>query len=153
MRWHSHFQANCAPELAHILLDSSPPRGGSVRWCRRQLTNKVSSSDVNHYLHEAAGVYLTAKDFRTWHGSVPALEFTRQACAGQTGRGATGAVIAQVAQRLGHTVAVCRKSYLHPAVLALSTALVDEQARAAALEPALAARQREGRTPARLING
>ena len=99
---------------------------GSVR--------KLSSSDVNEYLCRIAGAHVTAKDFRTWHGSVMALEFTRAACAGEVQRGAATQVVAQVAARLGNTVAVCRKSYIHPKVLALGTALGDEQARAALLE-------------------
>ncbi|MGN6528535.1 MAG: DNA topoisomerase IB [Burkholderiaceae bacterium] len=100
--------------------------------------HKVSSSDVNDYLHEIAGTRVTAKDFRTWHGSVLALEFTRVACAGEREPGpakvAANKVIAQVAARLRNTVAVCRKSYIHPEVLALGTALGDDEARAALLE-------------------
>jgi DNA topoisomerase-1 len=100
--------------------------------------HKVSSSDVNDYLHEIAGTRVTAKDFRTWHGSVLALEFTRLACAGPRtpgpAKGAANQVIAQVAARLRNTVAVCRKSYIHPEVLALGAALGDDQARAALLD-------------------
>jgi DNA topoisomerase-1 len=99
---------------------------GSVR--------KVTSSDVNDYLAEIAGVRVTAKDFRTWHGSVLALEFTRLACAGERVRGAATQVIAQVASRLGNTVAVCRKSYIHPAVLALGPALGDDESRCGLLQ-------------------
>ncbi|CAN7283502.1 hypothetical protein LJR290_001333 [Variovorax sp. LjRoot290] len=40
----------------------------------------LSSTDVNDYLREAAGDNFTAKDFRTWHGTVQALELTRLAC-------------------------------------------------------------------------
>ena len=95
---------------------------------------KVTSSDVNDYLAEIAGVRVTAKDFRTWHGSVLALEFTRLACAGERVRGAATQVIAQVASRLGNTVAVCRKSYIHPAVLALGPALGDDESRCGLLQ-------------------
>jgi DNA topoisomerase-1 len=94
---------------------------------------RITSADVNEYLGQAAGVHVTAKDFRTWHGSVLALEFTRAACAGECAHGTAKAVIAQVAQRLGNTAAVCRKSYIHPAVLALGAALADEPSRAALL--------------------
>ncbi len=97
-------------------------------------THKVSSSDVNDYLAEIAGTHVTAKDFRTWHGSVLALEFTRLACAGERERGAATQVIAQVAARLGNTVAVCRKSYIHPAVLALGPALGDDESRCGLLQ-------------------
>ena len=99
---------------------------GSVR--------KVTSADVNEYLSEIAGTRVTAKDFRTWHGSVMALEFTRLACAGERVPGAAKQVVAQVAARLRNTVAVCRKSYIHPKVLALGALLGDDEARAALLE-------------------
>ena len=83
----------------------------------------VESTHVNAWLAEVAGVHVTAKDFRTWHGSVQALSLALDAC----NRGAEGgaaprpakAVIAEVARRLGNTPAVCRKSYIHPRVLAL----------------------------------
>jgi len=96
--------------------------------------HKVSSSDVNDYLSEIAGTRVTAKDFRTWHGSVMALEFTRLACAGERLPGAAKQVVAQVAARLRNTAAVCRKSYIHPKVLALGVHLGDDDARAQLLE-------------------
>ena len=95
---------------------------------------KVTSADVNDYLTRIAGARVTAKDFRTWHGSVLALEFTRLACVGERAPGAAKAVIAQVAARLRNTVAVCRKSYIHPKVLELGALLADDEARAALLE-------------------
>ncbi|MFE8645505.1 DNA topoisomerase IB [Sphingomonas sp. NCPPB 2930] len=88
----------------------------------------VGSSDVNDYLREIVGgdggVHFTAKDFRTWHGTVQALELTRLAC-GQEGAAAYSAkhVLAEVAKQLGNTPAVCKKSYIHPAVLALGGTL------------------------------
>ena len=94
---------------------------------------KVTSADVNDYLSEIAGARVTAKDFRTWHGSVMGLEFTRAACAGERAPGAAKQVIAQVAARLRNTVAVCRKSYIHPKVLELGALLGDDEARAALL--------------------
>ena len=96
--------------------------------------HKVSSSDVNDSLCQIAGTQVTAKDFRTWHGSVMAHEFTRAACAGESQRGAATQVIAQVAARLGNTVAVCRKSYIHPKVLELGALPGDDDARSALLE-------------------
>jgi DNA topoisomerase-1 len=95
---------------------------------------KLTSADVNDYLSRIAGIHVTAKDFRTWHGSVLALEFTRLACSGERVAGAAKQVIAQVAARLRNTVAVCRKSYIHPKVLALGEMLADEDARATLLE-------------------
>jgi len=79
----------------------------------------VSSAEVNHFLREISGDDFTAKDFRTWAGSVYALSELRK-LNGATGREAkkgTVAIIKAVAERLGNTPAVCRKSYIHPALL------------------------------------
>jgi DNA topoisomerase I len=80
----------------------------------------VGSSDVNDYLREIAGHDFTAKDFRTWAGTALAAaalqefeEFDSQAAAK---RNVTRA-IERVAGRLGNTQAVCRKCYIHPAVI------------------------------------
>jgi DNA topoisomerase-1 len=96
--------------------------------------HKVSSSDVNDYLCQIAGTHVTATDFRTGHGSVMALEFTRAARAGESQRGAATQVIAQVAARLGNTLAVCRKSHIHPKVLELGAVRGHDDARSALLE-------------------
>jgi len=77
----------------------------------------VSSSDVNDYLREITGRDITAKDFRTWAGTVKAaMGFREQE--GPFTKKAVRAVITAVAEELGNTVAVCRKCYIHPAVLA-----------------------------------
>jgi DNA topoisomerase-1 len=80
----------------------------------------VDSADVNAYLREISGDNLTAKDFRTWVGTVYAA---RELCAiGSAGdrraakRNVTQAMKA-VAARLGNTPAVCRQCYVHPAVV------------------------------------
>jgi DNA topoisomerase-1 len=81
----------------------------------------IGSADVNEYLRAIAGDEFTAKDFRTWAGTVLAAQalaeikhaFTSQA---QAKRNIVSAV-EKVAQRLGNTKAVCRKCYIHPAVL------------------------------------
>jgi DNA topoisomerase-1 len=92
----------------------------------------VSSTDVNDYLAEASpGERFTAKDFRTWHGTVQALELTRLACepgraAVDGGRYSARDILAAVARQLGNTPAVCKKAYVHPAVLALGSALADD---------------------------
>lgn len=91
----------------------------------------VDSADVNAWLAEAAGQRVTAKDFRTWHGSVLALELTLQAGAEGAEPCRPAQLVAAVAQRLGNTPAVCRKAYIHPRVLALADSLHDEAARAA----------------------
>jgi DNA topoisomerase I len=79
----------------------------------------VGSSDVNDYLREAAGGEFTAKDYRTWFGSLYALE---QLC-GEPPASQTAAkrkvlgVMRHVAERLGNTATVCRKSYVHPMII------------------------------------
>ena len=79
----------------------------------------LGSADVNDYLREASGDDFTAKDFRTWHGSVLALDLWRHASPDQAVSARTvNAQLAEVAARLGNTVAVCRKAYVHPKVLA-----------------------------------
>ena len=77
----------------------------------------VSSSDVNAYLREIAGIDITAKDFRTWAGTVKAA-MAFHARQGNAGRKAIRGVIAGVAEELRNTVAVCRKCYVHPQVIA-----------------------------------
>jgi DNA topoisomerase-1 len=80
----------------------------------------VDSSDVNEYLQSITGQYFTAKDFRTWAGSVLACDLLRTFepfnSATEAKRNIVQA-IKTVAQRLGNTPAVCRKCYVHPAVL------------------------------------
>ena len=77
--------------------------------------HSVSSSDVNEYLRDSMGEDFTAKDFRTFHGSV--LAFTELVNA--EGRVPIRALLEVVAAKLGNTPAVTRKSYIHPAVIAL----------------------------------
>ncbi|MCE9657867.1 MAG: DNA topoisomerase IB [Burkholderiales bacterium] len=78
----------------------------------------VGSADVNEYIRAAAGADFSAKDFRTWHGSVHALALWAGQCAADAScRRSANQLLAEVAQRLGNTVAVCRKSYVHPRVL------------------------------------
>jgi len=82
----------------------------------------IGSEDVNDYLREASGAEFTAKNFRTWHASVHALALLGELPGERvddTGftRREVNDVLADVAKRLGNTVAVCRKSYVHPRVL------------------------------------
>lgn len=95
----------------------------------------ISSTDVNDYIADAAegaeGERFTAKDFRTWHGTVQALELTRLACepgriAADGSRYSAKDILAAVAKQLGNTPAVCKKAYVHPAVLALGSALAND---------------------------
>jgi DNA topoisomerase-1 len=87
----------------------------------------VSSGDVNDYLRAACGEGFTAKDFRTWHGTVLALQTLHRSCA--AGKCFTlKELLASVAARLGNTPAVCRKAYIHPAVLDLATGMAARDA-------------------------
>jgi DNA topoisomerase I len=80
----------------------------------------IDSADVNDYLRNVAGDQFTAKDFRTWAGTVLAAEALAAAASFKTQREAKRNVVAaieSVADRLGNTPAVCRKGYIHPAIL------------------------------------
>ena len=80
----------------------------------------IGSADVNDYLRQVCGEAFTAKDFRTWAGTVlvaRALADGPQAATAAAGKHAVVRAIEAAAQRLGNTVAVCRKSYVHPAVV------------------------------------
>jgi DNA topoisomerase-1 len=81
----------------------------------------VDSADVNDYLRALAGSECSAKDFRTWHGSVAALAALRAAGAPPDESAAAATVVEvvdRVAKRLRNTRAVCRKYYIHPALIA-----------------------------------
>ncbi len=82
--------------------------------------HSIDSSDVNEYLREITGEHFTAKDFRTWAGSVLACDVLREfepfSSATEAKKNIVQA-IAAVASRLGNTPTVCRKCYVHPAVL------------------------------------
>jgi len=74
----------------------------------------ISSTDVNDYIRDATGEDFTAKHFRTWSASVIAFE---QICAaGDEGVGLK-AMLEPVAEALGNTPAISRKSYVHPALI------------------------------------
>jgi DNA topoisomerase-1 len=80
----------------------------------------VTSTDVNQYLQEITGREFTAKDFRTWAGTVLAAIALREFEAFDSETQAKKNVVAaieSVAKRLGNTRAVCRKCYVHPVVL------------------------------------
>ncbi len=82
--------------------------------------HSIDSADVNDYLREITGEEFTAKDFRTWAGTVLASRYLRQTAPAQTqteSRSQVLRTIEQVAAQLGNTVAVCRKCYVHPAVV------------------------------------
>jgi DNA topoisomerase-1 len=80
----------------------------------------VGSEDVNAYLREISGADFTAKDFRTWAGSVlttAALQGLASPRTTSEARKNAARAISDVAEQLGNTSAVCRRSYVHPRVL------------------------------------
>ena len=80
----------------------------------------VASDDVNAYLREISGSDITAKDFRTWAGTVLAYRALRALAPGDSDRAVRKNVVEAVrftSDRLGNTPAVARKSYVHPAIL------------------------------------
>jgi DNA topoisomerase-1 len=80
----------------------------------------VSSEDVNAYLRETTGEDFTAKDFRTWGGTVLALSALLEVGACESEREANKAVveaIKHVSGQLGNRPAICRKYYVHPVVI------------------------------------
>jgi DNA topoisomerase-1 len=84
---------------------------------RRQI---VYADDVNTYLREITGRDVTAKDFRTWMGTMLAAAALREMGLAPTKRAAERNVLAAIdrtAERLGNTRAVCRKYYIHPALI------------------------------------
>ncbi len=84
------------------------------------LRHGISSGDVNSYLQAICGSAFTAKDFRTWAGTVLAAmalkEFEKFDSNVQAKRNITRA-IESVAKQLGNTPSICRKSYIHPSIL------------------------------------
>ncbi len=80
----------------------------------------ISSNDVNAYLRAVSGRDITAKEFRTWAGTVlcaAALKAGAPPASEAAANRTIKAAVAAVAERLGNTVAICRKCYVHPAVI------------------------------------
>ncbi len=81
---------------------------------------KVDSGNINEYLRDITGKDVSAKDFRTWAGTMLAATMLRDIGVARTQREAKAnvlRVIDQVADRLGNTRAVCRRYYVHPGIL------------------------------------
>jgi DNA topoisomerase-1 len=77
----------------------------------------IDSGDVNEYLRQISGREITAKDFRTWAGTVLAAIALHSLAEKTPTKKASVAAIKLVAQQLGNTAAVCRKCYIHPAII------------------------------------
>lgn len=79
----------------------------------------IGSAEVNRYIRRAAGAAYTAKDYRTWAGTVKAAALLAMFPSPNSEASAKAPmleVIDHVARELGNTPAVCKKSYIHPAV-------------------------------------
>jgi DNA topoisomerase-1 len=79
----------------------------------------ITSADVNTYLQTLTGADFTAKDYRTWAGSALALAVLREVewQPGSQAKQHVVAMVEEVSRELGNTAAVCRRCYIHPAVL------------------------------------
>ena len=81
----------------------------------------IDSAMLNSYIKEAAGTDFTAKDIRTWAGSVQAIQYllnenlTRQ----ENGSKTSSAMLDWVSEKLGNSRNICKKYYIHPSLLAL----------------------------------
>ncbi len=111
-----------------------PPRGGRSRRCAAAAAGPKTSSptateangvdvrseEINDYIHEKIGDEFTAKDFRTWHGTVlaaVALAGEERPHSEAAAKRAIVRAVDQVSEALGNTPAVCRASYIDPRVL------------------------------------
>ena len=80
----------------------------------------IQSSDVNAYLKDVAGAEFTSKDFRTWAGTLLCLRALRRLPAPESlaaGRREVARAVEEVSRELRNTKAVCRKCYIHPAIV------------------------------------
>jgi DNA topoisomerase-1 len=116
-------QAVVDDDVCEIVLALKRRRGGGdelLAYKAGRRWRDLRSEDINAYLKEATGGDFSAKDFRTWNGTVlaaVALAVSGQAAASKTGRKrAITRAIKEVAHYLGNTPAVCRASYIDPRV-------------------------------------
>jgi DNA topoisomerase I len=127
------------PRLAQIAKQCQDPPGQELfQYLDEQGdVHDIGSADVNDYLRQITGKDFTAKDFRTWAGTVLAAtalqEIEKFDTKAQAKKNVVRAV-ESVAAKLGNTKAVCRKCYIHPEILNayMEGSLVDNLARRAA---------------------
>lgn len=89
-------------------------------WDEEGVRQSIGSADVNQYLQEITGEEFSAKDFRTWAGTVLAARALQELCQVDSQAAAKKNIvraIEAVSQMLGNTPTICRKCYVHPAVL------------------------------------
>ena len=110
-----------APQLAKAVQQCQDLPGQTLFQYRdeQRRIRSLSSSAINAYLREISGGPFTAKDFRTWFGTLTAAQALDAMPAASSKTAANKCIVAavdQVAEALGNTRAVCRKGYIHPAV-------------------------------------
>ena len=111
------------PELAMVMKDLASLSGGRKLFRYADEAGKlraVTPGQVNNYLKSATDPMFSAKDFRTWKGTLlAALELADLGAADDEKQAKKNIVhaVKRVAEELGNTPAVCRSSYIHPAVL------------------------------------
>jgi DNA topoisomerase-1 len=130
---HMRFAFRGKSGVAHAVTLTDRRLARTVRACReipgyelfqyfdaRGKRQSVGSSEVNAYLNAITGEDYTSKDFRTWAGTVLAAQMLRDFEAVDSDARMKSNIVRaveSVAKRLGNTKAVCRKCYIHPAVL------------------------------------
>lgn len=116
-------EVTCEDELLASVIEDCEKSDGEFLFSYQTASGDyapVTSSDVNSYLMEIAKEAITAKDFRTWRGSVIALNqlMTMEENLSKTAKKRTiVAAVKAAAAALGNTPAVCRSSYIHSAIL------------------------------------
>ncbi len=110
------------PRLARVVRACQHLPGQHLFEYRREGggVGRITSTHVNAYLKEISGLEISAKDFRTWAGTVLAVQALADAPPAESQRQRAKqmvAVVREVAGRLGNTMAVCRKCYIHPGAL------------------------------------
>jgi DNA topoisomerase-1 len=110
------------PRLAKAVRECQDLPGQTLFQYRddRKRVRRLSSTDINDYLREITGSEFSAKDFRTWAGTLAAaraLDAIELPASKTAVNRAIVQAVDQVAETLGNTRAVCRGSYIHPAVI------------------------------------
>jgi DNA topoisomerase-1 len=115
-----HHKVISDPVLARILRSCQELPGSELFQYLDEagVSHRISSEHVNAYLREISGHHITAKDYRTWAATnLAVLEMALLQEPRPTRKGVV-TVVKRVAEQLGNTPAVCRKSYIHPRALA-----------------------------------
>ena len=117
----SHRQVVTDPALARFITDLLESPGRRLfRYKQGRKWVDVDARDVNHYIEELAGFPYTAKDFRTWGGTLRAATVLADIGTAPTENARKKNVLTTVrvvAAELGNTPAIARKSYVHPIIL------------------------------------